>query len=147
MKNNKETQLIAGQYHEINLVIRNKGSSYASGVIATIKGFEKPTNVSDSQTNMLPSSFIPAVNTGNRTFNIGTMPPGSSVIIKPVIYIANSAEESVQNLILGLAYGDSYGNKQEFESSIGIIVSPMPEASNFNVIPIFENVPIFESNN
>ncbi|MGE5633774.1 MAG: COG1361 S-layer family protein [Deltaproteobacteria bacterium] len=147
VKNNKETQLITGQYHEINLVIRNKGSSYASGVIATIKGFEKPTNVSDSQTNMLPSSFIPAVNTGNRTFNIGTMPPGSSVIIKPVIYIANSAKESIQNLILGLAYGDSYGNKQEFESSIGIIVSPMPEASNFNVIPIFENVPIFESNN
>jgi hypothetical protein len=146
-KNSKETQLITGQYHEINLVIRNKGSSHASGVIATIKGFEKPTNVSDSQTNTLPSSFIPAINTGNRTFNIGTMPPGSSVIINPVIYIANSAEESVQNLILGLAYGDSYGNKQEFDSSIGIIVSPMPEASNFNVIPIFENVPIFQSNN
>ncbi|MGE5862742.1 MAG: COG1361 S-layer family protein [Nitrososphaerales archaeon] len=146
-KNSKETQLITGQYHEINLVIRNKGSSHASGVIATIKGFEKPTNVSDSQTNMLPSSFIPAINTGNRTFNIGTMPPGSSVIINPVIYIANSAEESVQNLILGLAYGDSYGNRQEFDSSIGIIVSPMPEASNFNVIPIFENVPISQSNN
>ena len=129
------------------MVIRNKGSSHASGVIATIKGFEKPTNVSDSQTNTLPSSFIPAINTGNRTFNIGTMPPGSSVIINPVIYIANSAEESVQNLILGLAYGDSYGNKQEFDSSIGIIVSPMPEASNFNVIPIFENVPISQSNN
>jgi hypothetical protein len=146
-KNSKKTQLITGQYHEINLVIRNKGSSHASGVIATIKGFEKPTNVSDSQTNTLPSSFIPAINTGNRTFNIGTMPPGSSVIINPVIYIANSAEESVQNLILGLAYGDSYGNKQEFDSSIGIIVSPMPEASNFNVIPIFENVPISQSNN
>jgi hypothetical protein len=96
---------------------------------------------------MLPSSFIPAINTGNRTFNIGTMPPGSSVIINPVIYIANSAKESVQNLILGLAYGDSYGNRQEFDSSIGIIVSPMPEASNFNVIPIFENVPISQSNN
>ncbi|HEX2406484.1 MAG TPA: hypothetical protein VHJ38_04665, partial [Nitrososphaeraceae archaeon] len=33
-KNSKKTQLITGQYHEINLVIRNKGSSHASGVIA-----------------------------------------------------------------------------------------------------------------
>ena len=146
-KNSKETHLSTGQYHEIDLVIRNKGSSYASGVVATIKGFEKPISESDSLTNMSPSSFIPAVNIGNRTFNIGTMPPDSSVIIKPVIYISSSAEESVQNLILELAYGDSYGNKQEFESSIGIIVSPMPEASKFNIIPIFENVPIYRSNN
>ncbi len=146
-KNSKETHLSTGQYHEIDLVIRNKGSSYASGVVATIKGFEKPISESDSLTNMSPSSFIPAVNIGNRTFNIGTMAPDSSVIIKPVIYISNSAEESVQNLILELAYGDSYGNKQEFESSIGIIVSPMPEASKFNIIPIFENVPIYRSNN
>jgi hypothetical protein len=146
-KNNKEIPLTTGQYHEINLVIRNKGSSYASGVIATIKGFEKPTNESDSRADMLPSSFIPAVNTGNSTFNIGTMQPGSFTIIKPIIYISNSAEESVQNLILELAYGDSYGNKREFESSIGIIVSPMPEASNFNVIPIFENVTEIQGNN
>jgi hypothetical protein len=146
-KNSKETHLSTGQYHEIDLVIRNKGSSYASGVVATIKGFEKPISESDSLTNMSPSSFIPAVNIGNRTFNIGTMAPDSSVIIKPVIYISNSAEESVQNLILELAYGDSYGNKQEFELSIGIIVSPMPEASKFNIIPIFENVPIYRSNN
>ena len=146
-KNSKETHLSTGQYHEIDLVIRNKGSSYASGVVATIKGFEKPISESDSLTNMSPSSFIPAVNIGNRTFNIGTMAPDSSIIIKPVIYISNSAEESVQNLILELAYGDSYGNKQEFELSIGIIVSPMPEASKFNIIPIFENVPIYRSNN
>ena len=146
-KNSEETHLTTGQYHEIDLVIRNKGSSYASGVVATIKGFEKQISESETQTNMSPSSFIPAVNIGNRTFNIGTMPPESSVIIKPVIYISSSAEESVQNLILELAYGDSYGNKQEFESSIGIIVSPMPEASKFNVIPIFENVSISQSNN
>jgi len=146
-KNSEGTHLTTGQYHEIDLVIRNKGSSYAGGVVATIKGFEKPISESDSLTNMSPSSFIPAVNIGNRTFNIGTMAPDSSVIIKPVIYISNSAEESVQNLILELAYGDSYGNKQEFESSIGIIVSPMPEASKFNIIPIFENVPIYRSNN
>lgn len=143
----KEIHLTTGQYHEIDLVIRNKGSSYASGVVATIKEFEKPISGSESLTNMSPSSFIPAVNIGNKTFNIGTMPPDSSVIIKPIIYISSSAEESVQNLILELAYGDSYGNKQESESSIGIIVSPMPEASNFNIIPIFENVPISPSNN
>jgi hypothetical protein len=143
----KEIHLTTGQYHEIDLVIRNKGSSYASGVVATIKEFEKPISESDSLTNMSPSSFIPAVNIGNKTFNIGTMPPDSSVIIKPIIYISSSAEESVQNLILELTYGDSYGNKQELESSIGVIVSPMPEASNFNVIPIFENVSISQSNN
>ena len=71
--------------------------------------------------------LISAVNIGNRTFNVGTIPPGSSVVIKPILYIANSAKESVQNLDLQVTYGDSYGNRQTFESSIGIIVSPLPQ--------------------
>ncbi len=152
----KEKYLIAGQYNEISLVIKNKGSSYANGVIATIKGFEKQTNESENLKNdasngnndglgttSLSSSAYPlisAVNTGNRTFDVGTIPPGSSVIIKPNIYIANSAKESVQNLELQLTYGDSYGNKQTFQSSIGIIVSPLPSDSNFNVTPMLEHV-------
>ena len=157
----KKNQLIPGQYNEITLVIENKGSSYANGVIATIKGFEKQTNESDSlnnddsngkdglRTTSLSSAYplISAVNTGNRTFNVGTIPPGSSVVIKPSIYIANSAKESVQNLELQLAYGDSYGNKQTFESSIGIIVSPLPTDSNFNVTPMLKNVTNKQSNN
>ena len=159
--NSKENQLIPGQFKEISLVIKNKGSADANGVIATIKGFEKQTNESDGLkndnsnannrfgTSSLTSSFplIPAVNTGNRTFNIGSLPPDTSVVIKPVIYIANSAKESVQNLDLQLTYGDSYGNKQTFESAIGIIVSPLPPDSNFNVIPILNNVTNAESNN
>jgi hypothetical protein len=158
----KEKYLIAGQYNEISLVIKNKGSSYANGVIATIKGFEKQTNESENLKNdasnnnndglgttSLSSAYplISAVNTGNRTFNVGTIPPGSSVIIKPNIYIANSAKESVQNLELQLTYGDSYGNKQTFESSIGIIVSPLPTDSNFNVTPILEYVTNNDTNN
>src|SRR5918995_21950 len=158
----KEKYLIAGQYNEISLVIKNKGSSYANGVIATIKGFEKQTNESENLKNdasngnndglgttSLSSAYplISAVNTGNRTFNVGTIPPGSSVIIKPNIYIANSAKESVQNLELQLTYGDSYGNKQTFDSSIGIIVSPLPTDSNFNVTPILEYVTNNDTNN
>src|SRR5918993_126304 len=92
----KEKYFIAGQYNEISLVIKNKGSSYANGVIATIKGFEKQTNESENLKNdasngnndglgttSLSSAYplISAVNTGNRTFNVGTIPPGSSVII------------------------------------------------------------------
>jgi hypothetical protein len=161
VNNNQDIHLIPGQDNEIDLVIKNKGSSYANGVIATIKGFEKPTTESDSLVNtnsnrnvdesssstLSPFSFIPAVNIGNNTFNIGMIQPNSSVLIKPTIYVANSAEASVQNLILKLTYGDSYGNKQESESSIGIIVSPLPQSSNFDVIPIFENVTIFQGNN
>ena len=158
----KEKYFIAGQYNEISLVIKNKGSSYANGVIATIKGFEKQTNESENLKNdasngnndglgttSLSSAYplISAVNTGNRTFNVGTIPPGSSVIIKPNIYIANSAKESVQNLELQLTYGDSYGNKQTFESSIGIIVLPLPTDSNFNVTPILEYVTNNDTNN
>jgi hypothetical protein len=159
--NNKEKHLIPGQYSEISLVIKNKGSSYANGVIATIKGFEKQTNESDSLKNddsngsdglgtpSLSSSFplISAVNTGNRTFNVGTIPPDSSVVIKPILYIANSAKESVQNLDLQVTYGDSYGNRQTFESSIGIVVSPLPADSNFIISPMSENVTNDESNN
>ena len=159
--NNKENHLIPGQYSEISLVIKNKGSSYANGVIATIKGFEKQTNESDNLKNddsngsdgvgtpSLSSAYplISAVNTGNRTFNVGTIPPGSSVVIKPLLYIANSAKESVQNLDLQVTYGDSYGNKQTFDSSIGIIVSPLPPASNFNITPMLENVTKNKSNN
>ena len=153
--------MIPGQYSEISLVIKNKGSSYANGVIATIKGFEKQTNESDNLKNddsngsdgvgtpSLSSAYplISAVNTGNRTFNVGTIPPGSSVVIKPLLYIANSAKESVQNLDLQVTYGDSYGNKQTFDSSIGIIVSPLPPASNFNITPMLENVTKNKSNN
>ena len=87
--NNKENHLIPGQYSEISLVIKNKGSSYANGVIATIKGFEKQTNESDNLKNddsngsdglgtpSLSSAYplISAVNTGNRTFNVGTDTP------------------------------------------------------------------------
>jgi hypothetical protein len=160
--NSKEKYLIAGQYNEISVLIKNKGSSSANGVIATIKGFEKQTNESENLKNdasngndglgtpSLSSSAYPlisAVNTGNKTFNVGTIPPGSSVIIKPNIYIANSAKESVQNLELQLTYGDSYGNKQTFESSIGIIVSPLPPDSNFNVTPILKYSTNKDTNN
>ncbi|HEX2406473.1 MAG TPA: hypothetical protein VHJ38_04610, partial [Nitrososphaeraceae archaeon] len=101
--NSKEKYLIAGQYNEISVLIKNKGSSSANGVIATIKGFEKQTNESENLKNdasngndglgtpSLSSSAYPlisAVNTGNKTFNVGTIPPGSSVIITPNIYIA-----------------------------------------------------------
>ena len=159
--NSTEKHLIPGKYSEISLVIKNKGSSYANGVIATIKGFEKQTNESDSPKNddsngserlATPSlstayPLISAVNAGNRTFNVGTIPPGSSVIIKPILYIANSAKESVQNLELQVTYGDSYGNKQTFDSSIGIIVSPLPPDSNFIITPILKDVTNKESNN
>ena len=159
--NSTEKHLIPGQYSEISLVIKNKGSSYANGVIATIKGFEKQTNESDSPKNddsngserlgtpSLSAAYplISAVNTGNRTFNVGTIPPGSSVVIKPILYIANSAKESVQNLDLQVTYGDSYGNRQTFESSIGIIVSPMPPDSNFIITPMLKNVTNKVSNN
>ena len=159
--NSKEKHLIPGQYSEISLVIKNKGSSFANGVIATIKGFEKQTNESDSLKNddsngsdefgtpSLSSAYplISAVNTGNRTFNVGTIPPGSSVVIKPILYLANSAKESVQNLDLQVTYGDSYGNRQTFESSIGIIVSPLPTDSNFIISPMLENVTNKHSNN
>ena len=133
--------LIPGSPNELMILINNKGSVNATGVIATITDVGdtstgSTTNSNDNTTTSNPNQSISSVNIGSTTFNIGTIPVNSSAEINSIIYPSYSASESVQNLALQISYGDSYGKTETLDSLVGFVVSPNPPESVLRAILI-----------
>ena len=129
-------ELIPGIPNELNISIHNEGSANATGVIITVSGIAGASSSSSSSGNTtaaIGTQPIHTVNLGNRTFDIGTIPADGTVKINPVIYPSNSAGETVQNLDLQISYGDAYGNKKTFDSSVGLVILPNPPESVLSI--------------
>ena len=131
-------ELIPGIPNELNISIHNEGSANADGVIVTVSGIVGASSSSSSSSNSntttdIGTQPIHTVNLGNRIFNIGTIPASGTVKINPIIYPSNSAGETVQNLDLQISYGDAYGNKKTFDSSVGLVILPNPPESVLSV--------------
>lgn len=116
-------QLSPGTSSPVTINLSNIGSTNASAVIATL-GAGGPTNL---------SSMVAGV--GVSTFNIGTIPVGSSVQIKPLIYASNNAADTLQVGSLQVSYRDAYGIKQLQTLTFGLIVLPKAVQSEVTITP------------
>ena len=68
----------------------------------------------------------------------------NTALIIPVIYPSYSTGGTIQNMKLTIDYNDSYGNKKNLETSVGLIISPNPPES---VLSIDEARNILDTNN
>jgi hypothetical protein len=117
----------------VNIILSNKGSSDATGVVATIVSVGdsgQSRGSSDSSSISLQSSDTSIVNLGSNTFNIGTIPAGESVEISTVLFPDDEAAATVQNLDLQIEYGNSYGYKQTAILTTGLVIEPNPLESS-----------------
>lgn len=131
--NNK---LVPGTLNELDISLQNKGSANATGAVVSIAGV---TDTSDSSTTNASTTTagktqsLPLVTVGNSTFDVGIIPHGKSVLIKPVLYSTSSAGETAQNLVLEVSYGDAYGSKKKMNISVGLAISPDPPHSVLSI--------------
>ena len=148
----ENSQSIPSASNQLKILIKNKGTATASGVVVTIAGITSSSgqggssviNSANSSSNSSsitntasPSSSATtaaAVNTGPTTFNIGTLPGNNSIAeINPVVYPSVSAGGTTQNMNIQITYGDAYGNQQISNIPIGLVISPNPPQSVLNV--------------
>lgn len=140
--------LIPGNTNELNIMIKNKGSSNANGVTVTVKEIrgENLTTSEASSSDTSSRDTVIAVNVGSQTFDLGTIPVNGSGEINPVIYPSYSASGTVQNLNLQISYGDAYGIKKIMNSLLGLVVSQNPPDSVISVNTL-DNDTVNESDN
>jgi hypothetical protein len=132
--NNK---LVPGTLNELDISLQNKGSANATGAVVSIAGITDTsggsTTSNSSTTKADKTQSLPLVTVGNSTFDVGIIPHGKSVLIKPVLYSTSSAGETAHNLVLEISYGDAYGSKRKMNILVGLAVSPDPPRSVLSI--------------
>src|SRR5215469_15952265 len=144
----KTTALNPGQSNQAIIQLINRGSAAAHNVVATISAIRasnvNPPTTSTVNTNATqggqiltinPPSLIPTVNLGPSTFNVGTIPVNGTAVLDPILYPADSASGTLQNLNFSLSYIDPGGNTQTSSSSIGFRVLPEPPQAGLSIAP------------
>src|SRR5437660_36163 len=108
------TSIVPNQPSTLSILLQNKGSADATGVVVSILGLgqSKTTGSSSSSSSLvLQSSQTQLVNLGANMFNIGTIPAFGKTTISTTIYPSSSASGSTQDVQLQLSYGNAYGYK------------------------------------
>jgi hypothetical protein len=113
----------------VHFSIVNKGSSPATGVVATIVGLGDTTGRGTGSSGgslVLQSSSTELVNLGSSSFNVGTIPAHGNTTLSTVIFPSSDAGGTVQNVDIQLSFGNAYGYQQSQTLSTGLVVSPTP---------------------
>lgn len=144
----KTTALNPGESNQAIIQLINRGSAAAHNVVATIAAIKasnvNPPTAGTVNTNATqggqiltinPPSLIPTVNLGPSTFNVGTIPVNGTAVINPILYPADSASGTLQNLNFSLSYIDPGGNTQTSSNSIGFRVLPEPPQAGLSIAP------------
>ena len=118
---------------DVSIIIENKGSADATGVVATIVnlGNTKGGTGSSSSGNsvVLSSSTTQLVNLGASTFNIGTIHAKSKSVISTTVYPSSSASGSTQEIQLQVSYQNAWGKLSSVFFNTGLVVAPNPPQS------------------
>jgi hypothetical protein len=69
---------------------------------------------------------------GTQRFDVGRIGAGETVSIAPLIYPSLTASETLQSMNVEISYGNQIGNRENFESNLGIVISAQPTESNFD---------------
>jgi len=155
----KTNDLTPGASNQAKIVIRNKGTADAHGVIVTVTGvsgnlissnsnsntagavnnnnLDNSTTVQQSPSSSSPtsSSSIPTVNLGARTFDVGTLAVNKTAEIDPIIYPSDSAGGTLQNLDLQITYSNANGDTKSADVSVGLRILPTPPEAGLSVGP------------
>jgi hypothetical protein len=157
----KTNDLTPGASNQAKIVIRNKGTADAHGVIVTVTGvsgnvissnsnsntasavnsnnLDNSTTVQQSPSSQSPSptssSSIPTVNLGARTFDVGTLAVNKTAEIDPIIYPSDSAGGTLQNLDLQITYSNANGDTKSADVSVGLRILPTPPEAGLSVGP------------
>jgi hypothetical protein len=116
-----------GTSSKVAIKVANTGSAPATGVVVTVPG-SSGVNPTTQQASL--------VAVGKKSFEIGTIAPGNSVMIEPVLYASNAAGETLQTVQLQIAYGNTYGEKKESTVQVGLIILPTSSSSPLSVTPV-----------
>jgi hypothetical protein len=138
--------LIPGEPNIVETLVKNEGSAAATGVIVEVSARNQqdqidnnnviPTtsnNGNDSITTVQQSTVIPLISAGTTTFNVGTIPPGESVQINPVIFASNSVGSILENIDLKISYNNAYGYKKTLDKSMGVHILPSSPQSGLTL--------------
>ena len=129
------TDLQPGVNNPVKLIISNKGTADATGVILQISESDETvisdtssqrviTNETSINTLNQDSSSLPIINTGQSTFNIENIPVNGSAEIQINIMPSINAGESLQKINLHINYVNSVGVPNSVDKSIGFRVLP-----------------------
>jgi hypothetical protein len=69
---------------------------------------------------------------GTQRFDVGRIGAGETISIAPLIYPALTASETLQSMNIEISYGNQIGNRENFDSNLGIVISAQPTESNFD---------------
>ena len=127
----------------IEITIENKGSSDATGVVATIANLGDTTSSGsrDSSQLTLSSTETDIVNLGPNVYNIGTIPANGAVTVTVELFPDDAAAATVQNIDFQIEYGNAYGYKQIALLTTGLVIAPNPSESSLIVSHTPENSP------
>ena len=138
------TDLQPGINNPVKLIISNKGTADATGVILQISESDQ-TVISDSSRESVISnetsintldqdtSSLPVINTGQSTFSIDNIPKNGSTEVLIKIMPSINAGESLQRINLHINYINSVGVPNSVDKSIGFRVLPNPPDGGLSI--------------
>ena len=131
------TDLQPGVNNPVKLIINNKGTAEATGVILQISESDE-TVITDSTSERVisndtsinsldqDSASLPIISTGQSTFNIETIPANGSAEVQINIMPSVNSGETLQKINLHINYINSVGMPSTVDKNIGFRVLPNP---------------------
>lgn len=110
----------AGASRSIPIEIFNSGSAPATGVVVTVPATTEQASI---------------VSLGQKTFELGIIPPGESAVIEPTFYASNTSGDSLHAVNLSVTYGNAYGARVSSTLPVGLVVLPESSSSILSVQP------------
>jgi len=120
----------SGASSRVPIEITNLGSAPATGVVVAVPG-SSGINTTTQQAAL--------VSLGQKTFELGAIPPGESKTIAPTFYVANTSGEALQVVSLNVTYGNAYGERKAASVPVGLVVLPESANSLVSVTPVGES--------
>ena len=117
----------------IHIIIKNKGSADATGVVATITNLGTSKGGTGSSSSggsiTLSSTTTNIVNLGPSTFNIGTIRANSQAVISTTVYPGPGASGTTQQVELNVNYQNAWGKLLTSDIITGLVIAPNPPQS------------------
>ncbi len=125
-------RILPAQADPITITISNRGSSNATGMVATITNLGQKGNSGSSESSgtlTLSSTTTNIVNFGANQFNLGNIPANGTAKIQTVVFPATSAAGQTQDVAIMLTYNNAWGKQISTTLNTGIVVAPIPPQS------------------
>ena len=119
-----------GMARTVDISITNGGSASATGVVVTVPG-SSGVNPATGQASI--------VSLGQKTFELGVIPPGESATIEPTIYASSTSGDTLQAMNLQLSYGNAYGVRKAANITVGMVILPESASSVVSISPVGES--------